>query len=122
MKPYRVLVTGSRRWQDHDAIQEALADAVRDLPADQEIVIVHGGCWGTDQIADNWARKYGTTVEVHEADWDRYRRAAGPIRNREMVNLGADICLAFIRSESRGATHCAHLAEQAGIPVRRFTV
>jgi hypothetical protein len=38
-----------------------------------------------------------------------------------MVNLGADLVLAFIRNGSRGASHTADLAEQAGIETRRFT-
>jgi hypothetical protein len=121
-KPYRILVTGSRDWQDQDAVHKALADTVRELPADREVIVVHGGCWaGADHIADDWAKAYGATVEVHYANWDRHKRAAGPLRNRHMVELGADLCLSFIRNRSRGASHCTHIAEQAGIPVRRWT-
>lgn len=122
MKPYRILITGSRTWTDQDAVHQALADAVRDVPADRQVIVVHGGCWaGADKIADSWARQYGATPEPHYADWDRHKRAAGPLRNRHMVTLGADICLSFIRDQSKGASHCTHIAAMAGIAVRRYT-
>lgn len=121
-KPYRILVTGSRDWCDQQAVWDALAPIARALPADQDLVLVHGGCpTGADAMCDEWARGFGAVIEVHPANWVRHGRAAGPRRNAEMVNLGADVCLAFIRNGSRGASHTAALAEQAGIPVRRWT-
>ena len=121
MKPYRILITGSRDWQDRDTLNEALADTVRLIPAHQEIVIVHGAARGADTMADQWARVYGATVEAHPANWAKHGRKAGPIRNAVMVSTGADICLAFIKNGSAGATYTARLAEVARIPVRRFT-
>ncbi|HSE05947.1 MAG TPA: DUF2493 domain-containing protein [Methylomirabilota bacterium] len=120
--PYRVLVTGSRDWEDELAVEGALAWAVyQKVPA----VIVHGACrTGADSIASRWTRSHrvvGLTEEAHPALWQWHGKAAGPRRNAEMVNLGADICLAFIKDGSRGASHTAALAEKAGIPTRRFT-
>ncbi|MBO4273107.1 DUF2493 domain-containing protein [Microbispora triticiradicis] len=131
---FRILVTGSRDWDDHLTIHEALTRARWD--AGGPLVIVHGA-WptGADDIAAWWARQYPhlhITDEPHPADWNRYGRRAGFRRNAEMVALGADLCLAFIAPctkrlcpkrkphGSHGATHTADLAEKAGIPVRRF--
>jgi hypothetical protein len=56
-------------------------------------------------------------VEPHPADWKRFgRKRAGIIRNAQMVQAGADQCLAFIRNYSHGATHCSQLAVKAHIP------
>lgn len=121
MKPYRILITGSREWQDRDALHHALADIVRPIPADQDVVIVHGTARGADAMADQWARVYGATVEARPANWTVNGKRAGFIRNAHMVNLGADVCLAFIKDGSRGASHTASLAEAAGIPTKRYT-
>jgi hypothetical protein len=122
VKPFRLLVTGSRGWEDEGAVWKGLAEVVRGLPPDQELVLVSGACpTGADEMARQWALGFGAAIELHPANWVRHGRAAGPRRNAEMVALGADVCLAFIRNGSRGASHTANLAEQAGIETRRFT-
>lgn len=120
----RILVTGSRDWTNVTQLRFQLTMAcARYLPS--AIVIVHGDCpHGADQYAELWARQKRLTTERHRANWRPagvFDRTAGFKRNAEMVALGADICLAFIRNDSRGATHTTDLAEKAGIPVRRFT-
>ncbi|MGW6741698.1 DUF2493 domain-containing protein [Streptomyces sp. NPDC055025] len=120
--PYRILVTGSRDWDNYDLVRDSLTMAIyQNVPA----IIVHGACpSGADAIASWWIRRYrflGLTEERHPADWKQYGRAAGPRRNEHMVQLGADLCLAFIKNGSRGASHTAALAEQAGITTRRYT-
>jgi hypothetical protein len=134
MKPYRILITGSRAWPDRDRVWLELGNAVGTRPIEQEITIVHGACpTGADQMAHEWAHKYGATPEPHPAEdhgpWPR----CGPIRNWHMINLGADLCLAFISGctsqrchrprphPSHGASGCADLAERAGIETRRWT-
>ena len=121
---YRVLVTGSRTWDDENTIRQAFGEIVQ-LHGPENVTVVHGACpAGADRLADDIARAWaGMTVERHPANWRPggvFNRRAGFERNAHMVNLGADICLAFIRDRSAGATHCAALAEQAGIPVRRW--
>lgn len=115
----RILVTGSRTWTDEFRVRFELRKAgAAYLPS--SITIVHGGCpSGADAMADRFAADHNLSVERNPANWERGRQA-GFIRNAEMVRAGADLCLAFIRQGSRGASHCADLAEKAGIPVRRF--
>ena len=121
---YRILVTGSRTWDDKDFIWNVLDVA---LPELRDVTIVHGACpKGADAIAQGWVRDKlvngggRVRAERHPADWSQFGRAAGFRRNAEMVRLGADLCVAFVRDNSRGATNCADLAERAGIETRRF--
>lgn len=86
-----------------------------------EPVLIHGTAAGADQMAATIWIELGGTVEPHPADWDKYGRRAGFVRNAEMVQAGPDLCIAFIRAESRGATMCAKLAERAEIKTWRIT-
>lgn len=94
------------------------------------MVIVHGACpTGADAIAAKWAYDNDVKTEPHPADWERLGRRAGYSRNRTMVRLGADLCLAFLRPctkddcrflslhGSHGTMHTIGFAQQAGVPV-----
>lgn len=112
----RIIVCGSRSWNDRERIREVLAEY---MPDDWRIdlpTIVHGDCRGADKQAEDVATRAGFWVEAHPADWERHGKAAGPIRNREMASLGADLCIAF--GDGRGTHNMMDEAQRLGIPVR----
>lgn len=123
----RILVTGSRAFDDAATIRTAL-EAVADgaIRANVPLVtVVHGACPnGADEIADQWVRWYrGDTLvlaERHPALWSKFGKRAGIVRNEQMIARGCDLVLAFIRDNSPGATHCAELALERGFPMRLF--
>jgi hypothetical protein len=76
----RVVVTASRSWTNAAKVRDRLSR----LPSGT--TIVHGGAPGGDTIVDAEARALGFTVEVWPADWARYGRGAGVIRNLDMLD------------------------------------
>lgn len=106
-------MTGSRTWDDHETIRRALEDV-----AEPGIELIVGDARGADQIAATVATELGWDVYVFGADWDRHGRAAGPIRNREMLDTQPDVVLAFQRDRSKGTQDTVDEATRRGIEVR----
>lgn len=121
-RPFRIIVTGSRNWADAETIHRKLRFAILTAlagPAD-EVVIAQGGGPGADEIARAYAAKLRLKCETFDADWDKHGKAAGPIRNGEMLAPGADLVLAFpigTRSTSPGTWDCIEKAARVGIPI-----
>jgi len=89
------------------------------VPQDEVSILVHGDASrGADRMARDFAQAmWWLQEEAHPADWSWGSPTAGHERNQAMVDLGADVCLAFIQGESRGTRDCIKRARQAGIPV-----
>lgn len=106
----RVLVCGSRTWDDLGLLVKRLEQ----LPPDT--TIIHGGASGADRIAGRYARERGLLEERYPADWKRYGKAAGPLRNLAMLDSGPDLVLAFWDGRSKGTAHTIRESERRGIP------
>ncbi len=107
----KVLVCGSRSWNRPTLIGRRLAQ----LPFDSEII--EGGASGVDYYAAIYARVLGMSVREYPADWKRYGRKAGPIRNRQMLDEVPDLVLAFWDGESPGTRDTIREAKRRGLPV-----
>jgi hypothetical protein len=109
----RVLICGSRTWIDKAAIA---ADLFELGPFE---VVIHGGARGADRISGEVARNLGIPVKVYKADWRRYGKRAGSIRNLEMLDKGKpDLVIAYWDGESPGTRDMILKAERAGVTVK----
>lgn len=115
--PYKVLVTGGRHFDNPSMVYAAL-DVL--LGLHDGLVVIHGGATGTDGLAQKWvtsrdpACRRVNTIRMN-AQWAEHGRAAGPLRNQEMVNLKPDLVLAFMGYN--GTRDCVRRAKEAGIKV-----
>lgn len=117
LRPYRVLITGGRHWDAVDLARRVVA-SLATRHAAVGLIIVHGNASGVDTAFADACRELGVPDERHPADWAGLGNRAGPIRNQEMVDAGADVCLAFHQdlAGSKGTKGCVRLAMKAGIP------
>jgi hypothetical protein len=94
----RLLVCGSRTFTDDRFLFRVLDGFLKEARDTQEdIVIIAGGARGADHFAERWANFDRVPCEEYPADWATHGKAAGPIRNQQMLDDGKpDLVLAFV--------------------------
>jgi hypothetical protein len=117
----RVIVTGDRGWYCLELARRVVG-RLCDRYGRDNLVVVHGCAAGVDTAFDHAAKLAGVKIDPNPADWDRYQKAAGPIRNGEMVAAGANFAIAVHKDlkASKGTKDCVHQCFDAGIKVFLF--
>lgn len=111
----RVIIAGSRNLpKDHPPIYY-VADAYL-KSGFKASEIVSGGCRGVDLAGEQFAQERQIPIKRFLPDWDRYGKAAGPIRNAQMADY-AQCCIALWDGASRGTRSMIELAEVKGLKV-----
>lgn len=119
MKEYTILVTGGREYFDFDRVREVL-QAYIPKNQDLKIVLVHGDAQGLDTVAGFVAKECGFEVKPEPADWGKYKKAAGPIRNSLMLKkYNIDHVIAF--PGNNGTADMTKKARAAGFKVQVIT-
>lgn len=106
----RVLVCGSRHFNDYKLLEKVLDD----YPI---VTIIEGEARGADTLARVYGEARGRDVLAVPANWDKYGKRAGPIRNGEMLKLLPDLVIAFRGPNSRGTQNMIDQARKAGVEV-----
>lgn len=111
----KVLVCGSRTIDDPAAISQAIEKSGL-----HPTHIISGGARGVDRLAEEYAAENGVEFIEYLADWDKYGKRAGFIRNYAMVGA-ADAVIAVWDGTSSGTKHSIELARSSGKPVFVYT-
>ena len=110
---FYVLIVGSRGFDDYDFLVKRCDHL---LQKHKEIVVVSGGARGADALAKRYAQDKGYEYIEFPADWNKYGKRAGYIRNEEMHKFIAKKSkrgvIAFWDGESKGTKHNFGLAEK----------
>jgi len=113
-----ILVCGDRKWDDKEAIKKILESY-----AEGAVWLINGGQTGADTIAAKEARKLKLGVITFDAPWDRLGKAAGPIRNRLMLDLKPGLVIGFHDDiyGSLGTKDCLNESSRRGYPTFIWT-
>lgn len=114
---YKILVSGSRR-EPSEATKKFLRIGLLMCligKTPDNVLLVHGDATGIDSTAKSILNKVGVKDKAFPYP-SKFGRSGGPIRNSEMVDYGADVCLAFPDEKSIGTWDLVKKAKAAAIP------
>ena len=115
---FKVIVAGSREFNEFEVLRDKLDHLLKGKVAEGEgIEIVSGGCRGVDMMGEKYARLRGYKVKRFNANWKKYGKSAGYLRNSEMGKYG-DALVTFWDGKSKGTKMMIEIGEKEGMKVR----
>lgn len=97
MEDFRIIIAGSREFNNYGLLVNKVTHLIREKSKTHNIIIISGMARGADKLGEYWAETTGYKVERYPADWNRYGKRAGYIRNKQMAEV-ADALIAFNKS------------------------
>lgn len=93
---FNVIVCGSREFTNYNLLKETCDTFLSDrVEKGYKIVIISGGARGADSLGEQYAKEKGYDLKVVPAQWDKYGKRAGYLRNNKMAEIG-NACIAFL--------------------------
>lgn len=112
---FRVIIAGGRDFRDYDLLTKTMDNLLSNTKDD--IMVVCGKARGADTLGERYAKERGYAIRYFPANWERYGKAAGYLRNTEMAK-NADALVAFWDGMSLGTRHMIEIAKARGLKIR----
>lgn len=114
----RLVIAGSRYFDNPHTVLPLIDILASDL---DPWTVLCGGAKGIDKLGGIWALMNDIDVDPYEADWTKYGKRAGPIRNAKMAS-NCDQVLLIRMADSQGSLSMKHEAEQRGKVVHDYVI
>ena len=117
MENFKVIIAGSRGFSNYKLLKEKCNEYLREKRKEYNIIIISGGARGADTLGEKYAQDEGFSLEVFPANWNKFGKSAGFIRNEQMAEI-ADALIAFWDGKSHGTKHMIEIMENKKLLVR----
>ena len=117
MENFKVIIAGSRGFSNYKLLKEKCNEYLREKRKEYNIIIISGGARGADTLGEKYAQDEGFSLEVFPANWNKFGKSAGFIRNEQMAEV-ADALIAFWDGKSHGTKHMVEIMENKKLLVR----
>lgn len=116
----KIVVAGSRNFNDYELLKETLDNLLGNISPTETVEIVSGTARGADRFGERYARERNYALKRFPANWDKYGKSAGYIRNEEMARY-SNYGVIFWDESSRGTKHMIDLLHKYGIKCEVIT-
>ena len=111
----KLIIAGGRDFDDYPLMKSKLDNILETV--DEQIEIVSGTANGADKLGEQYAQEKGFPIKRFPADWDKYKKKAGYIRNKQMAEY-ATHCVCFWNGKSKGTAMMIDLAKELKLGLR----
>jgi hypothetical protein len=112
----KIIIAGSRTYNDYELLKR-VCDETLSLITE----IVSGTANGADKLGERYAKEKGYPIKQFPADWNKYGKSAGYIRNKQMAEY-ADALIAFWDGKSKGTKHMIDLAKLNNLKIFNISI
>ena len=112
---FKVIIAGGRDFSDYDLLKVKMNRILSNITV--EIVVISGTARGADSLGEKYATEMGYKLEQYPANWNKYGKRAGYLRNKQMADV-AHACVCFWDSKSKGTKHMIDLANEKKLKLR----
>ena len=117
---FKVIICGGREYSDFELLSKTCDYYLsHKINSGEEVIIISGCAKGADTLGERYAMSRGLKIMKFPADWNKYGKKAGFIRNEEMAKEG-NACIAFLsrKGENKGTRMMISLASVYNLPTR----
>jgi len=107
----KTIIAGSRTIENYRLVEEATKNC-----GWKPSIVVTGCAKGVDTLGEKWADEHGVIVERFPAEWDKYGKKAGFIRNERMADNAQALILIW-DGESKGSAMMLSIAKKKGLKI-----